>query len=602
MNSFQFSWYGLILGFGVSVSLWIFEYILQKENNKKISEKNLFIGTGLVLMFGILGARLYHLVTDWHVYQNQPWTTWLATWNGGLGIYGGILGGLLGIIIWQKWRIPKVSLWKLLDSAVIVLPLGQAIGRFGNFINQELFGTPTTLPWGIFIPLENRPEHYLSFTHFHPLFLYEALPNLFLFFAFFLLWRWQKKQTDLSFIKLGSGIYVGLYGLCYGVVRFSLDFARWDLPTKFGTLTASQWVSLGLIGTGLWALSRFSRSLVAPIKKTTQKLILLGIVTGSFILTAPQNVSAQTQHELDLTIQPSVVELSIQPGKKVTQAIEISNSGTKDLEVTLSLRDFTSDNRTGSPVLLETSTFPYATLQNANIQIGEPFLLSADSTQQIVLALNVPSEAKTQDWYFVLLAETRSVADNNLIGSGASATGTIGTNLLVRVTPTEFLPTHWELKLQGIPKIVDSLQSVTIHALSTNVSNSLAQPDLSIIIRNWKGDIVYEELGLPDRVLAQSTREIFAGKQRVDDPRSYETVPFTFDPLFAIGPYTVHATIRNNEGGPVIVEQGFLALPISLFFGMTLIIGIFFALHAYRKSRQHPHDAETEELLKKIIP
>lgn len=596
----QFSWYGFLIGIGCSLSFWFFEQIMSQETKKKISDTQWLWGAVLVVSAGVVGARLYHLITDWHLYQGQPLLTALATWNGGLGILGALIGGLLGLIGWQRWIVPHVSLEKLLDAAAIVLPLGQAIGRFGNFVNHELFGPPTSLPWGIFIPPEFRPTQFIEYSYFHPLFLYEAIPNFLLFLGLISFWRWQKKQKGLSFLKLGSGLYLGLYALCYGLVRFSLDFARWDLSTQWVTLTASQWGALLLVGVGLWSLSRLSTavtSTLAPLKK----LIVIGIGLG-FLFSVNAPVHAQTRHELDLTVQPSVVELSIQPDKRVTQAFEFGNAGTQDLEVTLSLRDFTSDNRTGTPVLLETNSFPYAELQNADIRLGEPFILKADSSQQIVLALDIPPEAETRDWYFVLLAETRAVNDSNLIGSGAAATGTIASNVLIRVTPTEFLPVHWNLELRGIPKILDSLQSVTFQALVTNESASLAAPDLSIVVLDWRGNIVYEETGLPDRILARSTREIFAGKQRVDDPRSYETIPFTFDPLFAIGPYKVHATIRNNEGGPVIVERGFLALPISLVLVLTLGIGLIFGLRAYKRSRQKSVEENHEKPLKRITP
>ncbi len=602
----QFSWYGLLLGIGFSASFWFFEHILHQDTKQKISDKNWLFGGVLIVLSGILGARIYHLITDWHLYSGQPLMYLLATWNGGLGIYGAILGGIVGLMIWQRVIVPHISLWKIFDAAAIVLPLGQTVGRFGNFLNQELFGVPTALPWGIFISPEKRPPQFAEFSQFHPLFLYEALPNFILFLALFSFWRWQKQHQSLAFLQLENGLYLGLYALCYGVIRFTLDFARWDLPAQFGTLTASQWVSIVLIGVGLWSLSRLSAE-VLPLEKTKKKkrtsrptltsMIIIGLMLP---LLAPVPASAQTRSELDLTIQPSVVELSIQPGKRVTQAIELANAGTADLEVTLSLQDFTSDNTSGTPVLLDQSTFPYAELQNANIRLGEPFILTADSSQQIVLSLNIPLEAETKDWYFVLLAETHSSADPNILGSGASATGSIASNILVRVTPTEFLPLHWNLELRGVPKILDSLQSVTVQAFVTNESASLAYPDVSIVVLDWRGNIVYEETGLPDRVLAKSSREIFAGKQRVDDPRSYEAVPFTFDPLFAIGPYKVHATIRNSEGGPVIVEQGFLALPVSLLLVSTLFIALFFGLRAHRSSREKT--AIPEEILKRFTP
>lgn len=176
----------------------------------------------------------YHLATDWYLYAGEPVWRALATWNGGLGIYGGIVGGAIGVIVWKHFFVKQVSWWKLLDAIAIALPVGQAIGRIGNFLNQELFGLPTTLPWGIFIEPAFRPDAFASSTHFHPLFFYEALPNAILGLGLFALWRWQRTQKDIPFLGLGTGLYVGMYAIWYGIVRFSLDFFTLGPGTNLG--------------------------------------------------------------------------------------------------------------------------------------------------------------------------------------------------------------------------------------------------------------------------------------------------------------------------------------------------------------------------------
>ncbi len=594
----HFSLYGVLIGISFTLSLWLVEYVLTRENpQNQLSDWKWIIGAGLVALLGMVGARLYHLATDWHLYAGQPWTTWFATWNGGLGIYGGIIGGALGLWIWKRCCARSIGWLQLLDAVAIALPLSQAIGRLGNYFNQELFGLPTSAPWGIFIEPAFRPTEFAEFTHFHPLFAYEALPNALLFLGLIGVWRWSQKNKELPFFALGSGFYAGLYALSYGVTRFSLDFLRWDLQ-RTALLTTSQCFSIGLtmVGVGLlWQMSRSVSFFTAPPpsispksnKKKTKKAKKLAAILFIFslfsIIQITQPLQAQVRSELDLRVQPSVVELSIQPGKQVTQAFEISNAGSTDLEATVSLRDFTSDNMSGTPVLLETNTFPYATLQNANVSLGQPFPLPADSSQQVVLSLDIPVEAVQRDWYFVLLVETSASADAVLGATQAQTTGTVAANVLVRVTSTEFLPTDWQLSLSGIPKIMDSLQNVTISPRVTNRSSSLAVPDMTILVLDWRGNIVYEEDALTDRVLAKSSRVLTAGKQRADDPRSYEPVPFQFDPLFAFGPYTVRATLRNAEGGPIIVEKGVLALPISASVGVGVFVVALLALRAYRR-------------------
>ena len=124
---------------------------------------------------GILGARLYHDVTSWNEVPHN-WWGWLAVWQGGLGIWGGIAGGLLGGAI--ALHRERVSLPLFMDAAAPGLLVAQAIGRVGNYFNQELFGGPTSLPWGLQISPEHRPAGYMGYTTFHPTFLYELIWDL----------------------------------------------------------------------------------------------------------------------------------------------------------------------------------------------------------------------------------------------------------------------------------------------------------------------------------------------------------------------------------------------------------------------------------------
>jgi prolipoprotein diacylglyceryl transferase len=125
---------------------------------------------------GLIGARLYHVVTDWQKYFPDDPLGAFAIWKGGLGIPGGIAAGVLAGVIVARRKGVRLSV--ALDVVAPALPLAQAIGRLGNWFNQELYGGPTTLPWGLEIDVENRPLAYAEFTTFHPTFLYEALWNL----------------------------------------------------------------------------------------------------------------------------------------------------------------------------------------------------------------------------------------------------------------------------------------------------------------------------------------------------------------------------------------------------------------------------------------
>ena len=127
---------------------------------------------------GIIGARLYHLATDPELYftaGRNPWAAF-AIWNGGLGIWGAVAGGAVGA--WIGCRKAGLPLSVMADALAPALPVAQALGRFGNYFNQELFGRPTTLPWGLLIDPAHRPAGYGQYATFHPTFLYEVLWDL----------------------------------------------------------------------------------------------------------------------------------------------------------------------------------------------------------------------------------------------------------------------------------------------------------------------------------------------------------------------------------------------------------------------------------------
>lgn len=286
----------------------------------------------------------------------------------------------------------------------------------------------------------------------------------------------------------------------------------------------------------------------------------------------------------DLSISPSVVELTLQPGKLVTQTYLIENAGDTDLLVTPTLKDFISDGKTGTPILQEKTTFPFAQLQNADITLNTPFTLKANSSQQLVLAIKPDENAEEKDWYLSLVLQTQPVQQEALVESGTSVTGNIASNILVRIAQSDQAELKWDVVLKGIPQFIDSLQSVNITPLVKNNSQTAAIPEMSMLILNWKNEIVFEQDGLPERVLAQSSREIAAAKQRKDDPRSYQPTTFTFDPLFAVGPYTVRTTIRNNAAGPKVVEESFMAFPFSLLLAVLFLGVSFIALKKLKAS------------------
>lgn len=185
---------------------------------------------------GLIGARLYHVITDWNrLYADDP-TAAFEIWNGGLGIPGGILAGVVVGILVGRHRNINVPVG--LDMAAPCLPLAQAIGRFGNWFNQELYGRPSELPWAVEIDAVHRQPGYEAYTTFQPTFLYEVLWNLAL--CGLLLWIDSKKV-------LRPGGLFALYVAGYGVGRLWIESLRIDTASLVLGLRINIWVSLLLI-------------------------------------------------------------------------------------------------------------------------------------------------------------------------------------------------------------------------------------------------------------------------------------------------------------------------------------------------------------------
>src|SRR3990167_11185886 len=190
------------------------------------------------LVLSIIGARVYHVADNWQIYNTDP-VTILYIANGGLGIWGAILGLFLGFAIVA--RVRKINLLSTLDLAAPSILLGQAIGRFANYFNQEGFGPPTDMPWGVFIEKQYRPQEFIASTHFHPTFFYESLLN-FIFFIILL-----KISTRLKI----KGQVFSLYLIFYSTTRFIVEFWRIDTAT-IGAVKIAHIIAIAVFLIGVW--------------------------------------------------------------------------------------------------------------------------------------------------------------------------------------------------------------------------------------------------------------------------------------------------------------------------------------------------------------
>ena len=184
---------------------------------------------------GLVGARLYHVVTAWDLFADELWKIPMV-WKGGLGIPGGLLGGTAAGVFVVRRR--GLALPPVLTAAAPGIALAQAIGRWGNWWNQELFGRPTTLPWGLEISDDKTPAGFADTVLFHPTFLYESLWNLALCAALIALDRYRPLRPGRLFALYLAGYFSG---------RFWIEGLRIDRTHVIGALRLNQWVALAVV-------------------------------------------------------------------------------------------------------------------------------------------------------------------------------------------------------------------------------------------------------------------------------------------------------------------------------------------------------------------
>jgi len=227
--------YALCIILGVIAAVWFGERRWEERGGIRgqVSDVALW-----AVPFGLVGARVYHVITDHELYfgaGRHPIRA-LEIWNGGLGIWGAIAGGVFGA--WFACRRMGIRLPSLMDALAPGLLLAQAIGRWGNYFNQELFGRPTTLPWGLKIDQAHRPSGYEDDATFHPTFLYECLWNL----GAMALVLWLDRR-----LRLGFGRCFALYVMCYTAGRFWIEALRIDPAAdgdRFLGLRFNDWTSI----------------------------------------------------------------------------------------------------------------------------------------------------------------------------------------------------------------------------------------------------------------------------------------------------------------------------------------------------------------------
>ncbi|MBO3444639.1 prolipoprotein diacylglyceryl transferase [Clostridium sp. CCUG 7971] len=215
-------WYGVLMATGMILGTLI---AIKEAKRVGIKEENVLDLAIYAIPAGLLGARLYYVIFNWE-YYSQNVSQILNFRGGGMAIHGALIGGILTGYIFTK--IKNINFWKMADTVLLGMPLAQAIGRWGNFINGEAHGGPTDLPWGIMV----------DGVKVHPTFLYESIWNLGIFIF---LWIFRKK-------KQYEGQIIIYYITLYSLGRFFIEGLRTD-SLMIGPLRMAQVISLaGVVG------------------------------------------------------------------------------------------------------------------------------------------------------------------------------------------------------------------------------------------------------------------------------------------------------------------------------------------------------------------
>ena len=224
---FTIAYYGIMITTGVIAATFL---SYQEAKRRGLDPEHVLKLVLVVLPLGIIGARLYHVIDLWPYYSQHPA---LIFGGAGLGIFGALIGGVIGLLIYTRWQ--KLSTIQWLDIVAPGIILAQAIGRWGNFFNQELYGYPTDLPWGIYIDPIHRASGYENFTRFHPLFFYEFIWNLLGCIFLLVIGRRLPK-------RLLNGDIFCLYAIWYSIGRFYLEGLKIGVWTA-GGVPMARWIT-----------------------------------------------------------------------------------------------------------------------------------------------------------------------------------------------------------------------------------------------------------------------------------------------------------------------------------------------------------------------
>jgi prolipoprotein diacylglyceryl transferase len=241
LGPLRVNFYGVAIALGVIAAIWLATRRFEARGG---DPKALERASIIAVISGIIGARIGYVIT--HPQARNSILDAVRIWDGGLAFFGGLLAGAIAMI-WIMRR-EGASIADVADSVAPAIPLAQAIGRWGNYFNQELYGRPTDLPWAI--EIDNPVQEYLDFSTFHPTFLYESLLNLIVVGIIL----WVEKR-----FRPAAGSLFTVYLALYGVVRFLMELLRTDTSYRLAGISRNGWIALAAAAGGTVAYIAMQR-------------------------------------------------------------------------------------------------------------------------------------------------------------------------------------------------------------------------------------------------------------------------------------------------------------------------------------------------------
>ena len=241
-------WYGIIMSLSMLAGILIILFI-RKKYFKNISIDEICDISFLLIIIGLISARLYYVILDYEYFIRNPLEI-PAIWNGGISIQGALIGGVIfGLFYAKKHQLNFLRYADLFSFGIIT---GQIVGRWGNFFNSEAFGFPTDLPWKLYIPFASRPLEFRNYEFFHPTFLYESILNLgILAILFIVLNKYNNRKDGLIFF---------LYIILYSIVRIVVETIRIDSVLNIGHIHIAHITAVILIIVSAFAIFLINKS------------------------------------------------------------------------------------------------------------------------------------------------------------------------------------------------------------------------------------------------------------------------------------------------------------------------------------------------------